>query len=310
MKNTLFWVTSTVILLIGSLSLHAAETSSPVFIDKTVNNYTNLHFSGKYCTECHERVPKPGEPLNLRFNNNYIQSCRCHGYLPDTYIHPVYIVPSKDKKIKIPDTMPLQDGKITCGTCHEVSLQCRVNPVAQWQNSAFLRGAPYSSRTGICKRCHNQGNYKMLDPHNQIDYDGLIISEKCLYCHVEVPDVDRTSYLPTDSFTKTTQLVGDLTNLCSRCHNDQCRNHPISTNHFVKPSPKIRATMLESEKRLGIILPLDPAGKVSCPTCHNPHEKGVIPPGRVASRGAGEKYRLRVPGKSAFDQICQACHRK
>ncbi len=286
------------------------EPLVPPLIDKSINKGTNIHFSGKFCTECHLSTPKPGEPQTLLFGNDYIKSCRCHGYLPETYIHPVYITPSPSKKTIIPVDMPLQDGKITCATCHEIHLQCRINKQAQSQNSAFLRGAPYVSRTGICQRCHDQDNYKMLNPHNQLDYDGQIVKEKCLYCHTEVPDVEKSSNLPSDIFLKKIQLIGDLTDVCGRCHPNRNSQHPIKTEHFLKPSAKVLAAMQQSEKLVGTLLPLDHRGRITCPTCHNPHEQGVISPGRIAATGAGEKYRLRVPGLGTFDQICNACHEK
>jgi hypothetical protein len=65
--------------------------------------------------------------------------------------------------------------------------------------------------------------------------------------------------------------------------------------------------MKESEKLLGIILPLNYEGKITCATCHNPHERGVIPTEKSSARGASEKFRLRVPGQSG--EICSACHK-
>jgi cytochrome c peroxidase len=65
--------------------------------------------------------------------------------------------------------------------------------------------------------------------------------------------------------------------------------------------------MEESVKELGVILPLDKEGKVTCPTCHNPHEKGVLPDEEASAQGASEKYRLRLAAQNL--QICIACHK-
>jgi len=57
------------------------------------------------------------------------------------------------------------------------------------------------------------------------------------------------------------------------------------------------------EEKFGIILPLDADGKMTCVTCHNPHQKGVIPPERAAAKGADSKFRHRLP-----DKMCTECH--
>ena len=52
--------------------------------------------------------------------------------------------------------------------------------------------------------------------------------------------------------------------------------------------------MKRTEKQFGIILPLNLDGRIMCATCHNPHEKGVMPDERGAAGGAGEKDRIRL----------------
>ncbi len=285
-----------------------AEASSPTFIDPSVEITTNLHFSGKYCTECHTSAIRKNEGPALRFGGDFTQTCKCHGYTAGTYIHPVDIIPSPAKKIRIPAEMPLLEGKITCATCHDISLQCLGDDLEHQKNGSFLRGAPYRTRTGLCVRCHERGKYKMFDPHNQLDPGGKIIVEKCLYCHTELPDPQKSTFRPAGLHSRTVKLIGDLMVLCYRCHFKQSRLHPINADHFRVPSAKILGNMKQSEAELGVLLPLDYEGKVACPTCHNPHERGVIPPERAAAKGAGEKYRLRVPGQAG--QMCLACHRK
>lgn len=285
-----------------------AFAGSLTFIDPSVSISTNLHFSGKFCSECHNAEPRENVDQALRFGVDFTATCKCHGYSAGTYIHPVDIIPSPAKKIRIPAEMPLKDGKITCATCHDIYLQCRDDNVAKQENRAFLRGAPYRTRTGLCVRCHEQGKYKMFDPHNQLDHDGQIIEEKCLYCHVELPDANQGTFRSSGIHSKTVKLIGDLTVLCHRCHFKQSRLHPINADHFRVPSARILKNMLQNEEVLGMLLPLDYEGKVSCPTCHNPHERGVIPVERAAAKGADEKYRLRVPGQAG--QMCRACHNK
>ncbi|MBI4849732.1 MAG: hypothetical protein HY808_14375 [Nitrospirae bacterium] len=265
-----------------------------------VTKTTDIHFTGKYCTECHDKTPQQGGDTFLKFGGDYTQLCKCHGYTPGTYIHPVEIIPSEEKKAKIPKDFPLPGGKVSCLTCHDMYLQCQLNPRALSLNKRFLRGAPYVSRTMLCFRCHDEKKYTMLDPHNQINEAGAIIVDKCLYCHTEKPDEKRATF-------QEVKLIGDLEVLCFRCHFKQSQLHPINANHLRTPSDKTLMTMKESEKKYGIILPLNYEGKITCPTCHNPHEKGIIPGEKPSSQGASEKYRLRLAGRNL--QICVACHK-
>lgn len=266
----------------------------------------NPHFSGEHCDFCHEKRPEKGGETYLKYEGDFIKMCDCHKYTAGTYIHPVFIEPSNEKKSKIPEDFPLKDGKITCSTCHEFYDQCqenrelrrlsRINKKHYRMDRMFLRGAPFRKRTDICFKCHDESKYKMMDPHNQLDANGEIVVEKCLYCHKEKPDADLATYADVE-------LIGDLKVLCQRCHGFLSK-HPANVNHFRQPSEKMFTRMKIIEGEYGIVLPLDYEGKLTCITCHNPHERGVIPSEREGAKGSSEKYRHRLPGI-----LCQSCHR-
>ncbi|WP_456387093.1 hypothetical protein [Desulfolithobacter sp.] len=241
----------------------------------------------------------------LRFDD-LTRTCRCHGYTPDTYTHPVGVTPGPDKKAKIPPHFPLTDGKITCNTCHDLRLQCRDDATLARVNPAFLRINPFLSRTAICFQCHDERKYRMLDPHNQLDKQGRIREDKCLYCHTRVPDVEYGALRKRRPGDEEVSLMGNLDAICYRCHYKQTKMHPINANHLKKPTRKILRSMRRAERKFAIVMPLDSSGKITCITCHNPHEKGVIPSRRTASAGAGERARLRLP--RVADKICLACH--
>ena len=249
------------------------------------------HYTGKYCTDCHEQTPQEGGNKFLKFSGDFNKLCKCHVQAPDNYIHPVGIELSQEKKAKIPAELPLQEGKITCLTCHDIYWQCQKRRVDK--NS--LRGGPFTKRSDFCYKCHDDASYMMLDPHSQLNAWGKIIVEKCLYCHTEKPDENRAHY-------KDVQFIGDLEVICQRCHVIR-GNHAGNVDHMVKPSPKALARMQAMEKEFGIILPLDESGQLTCITCHNPHDKGVIQAESPAAKGAGSKYRHRLPGK-----LCVECH--
>lgn len=248
----------------------------------------NYHYSGKYCTDCHEKEPGI-KGKKLKYNGNFNLLCKCHFEDYELYIHPVDIEPSKEKKI--PPSFPLRNGKVVCTTCHNVFLQCQESPFKK----TSLRGAPYGRRYDVCYVCHNAKDYEMLNPHKQLDSEKKIIAEQCLYCHIEMPDEKYSG--SKDIVLKTSIAV-----LCQRCHNIK-GNHSGNVNHILKPSAKILKQMKKMEEQFNIILPLDSDGKLTCATCHNPHEKGVIDSDKPSSKGADEKYRHRLPGR-----ICTECH--
>jgi len=187
----------------------------------------------------------------------------------------------------------LEDGKVTCLTCHDIYLQCQERTF----DKISLRGVPYRKATDFCFKCHDQKSYVMFDPHEQLDKKGDIVTDKCLYCHAEEPD-ENLAY-PEDP-----KLIGGLEILCVRCHFHLARQMLSGRfSHMTRPSAKTVATMKKMEEELRIVLPLDAEGKTTCATCHNPHDKGFISAESPAATGAGSKYRLRLP-----EPPCIECH--
>jgi hypothetical protein len=252
---------------------------------------TEFHYTGKYCDQCHEKTPVKGGNTYLKYNGDYNLLCKCHLKTPNSYIHPTDVVPSDQKKTKIPADLPLEKGKLTCLTCHDLYRQCQERVVDRYS----LRGMPYRKTTDFCFKCHDESEYQMLNPHKQLDEKNNIIIDKCLYCHTEVPDEKKVR-------REDPKLIGDLGVLCQRCHIRMAMRGG-GFNHLAKPTPEIMARIKQTEERFGAVLPLDQDGKTTCATCHNPHEKGVIPEGMPAARGAGSPHRLRLP-----EPMCQWCH--
>ena len=287
-----------------TLANNASRQDLP-FINPDVTTATNIHFNERYCTECHLNRPSRGDGAQLRYEN-YTQACRCHGYTPDTYTHPVDMPLSAEKKATIPAEFPLTDDKITCNTCHNMTLQCEPKYKLKRHNKAFLRTAPSLGRTFLCFQCHQEKQYKMFDPHKQLDASGAINPESCLYCHETKPDEQHATLGSRKNGEDTVHLVGDFEVLCLRCHNNKAGNHPLNINHLIKPSEKVSSRMFWSERNLWIVLPLNDEGKITCITCHNPHERGVIPSEKAASAGASDKGRLRKSWGGG--SICVVCH--
>jgi hypothetical protein len=68
---------------------------------------------------------------------------------------------------------------------------------------------------------------------------------------------------------------------------------------------------VKAAKRAPRFVPLDENGRITCYSCHNPHEKGIFPNDNPRSIGAEPKkatnHRLRV---HEGDIACRACHQK
>lgn len=252
------------------------------------------HFNAGYCLQCHRRLPgKRGHKLYLKSSGAPEAVCRCHYSGRQHCPHPSDIRAQDSGDIQVPSDFPLIEGKLTCATCHDIYQQCR----QQAFKHSFLRSKPNANRSDICFRCHNRQNYERLNPHIQLDAAGSIRVETCLYCHVQEPIEKKQG-------SERTALIGTVDLLCRRCHMIS-GNHSGNFNHRVKPSPRLLARMRQMEKQFAIKMPLDENGALTCVTCHNPHDKGALSDDNPASKGAGSKYRHRLPHR-----MCIECHSK
>jgi hypothetical protein len=271
----------------------APQRRTPAPAPATLDENTNIHFTGKYCGQCHERTPVKGGDAHLKYDGDYQQLCgRCHHGLSPGYCHPLEIDPQSFPALAMPADFPLQKGKFTCNTCHDVYRQCQKRLFDRYT----LRGAPYPRKTDFCYRCHDRKKYPALNAHHQLRSDGTLDARICLYCHGKKPDEKTATY-------KDVTFIGDMSALCRRCHPVE-GNHPGNFDHMAKaPSAKALNDLAAMEKSFAIILPLARDGKMTCITCHNPHAKGVIATDKPSAKGADSKYRERLPGI-----LCITCH--
>jgi hypothetical protein len=283
---------------IGSLFTSKSEPQAPeTEITSQLSNTTDIHFSAKYCLECHVESPPKKGPKFLRYGGDFKRLCRCHYSAAQNYVHPVDLKPSGYLKPRIPAELPLQDGKVTCATCHNIFIQCHDKPLEKifLKENKFLRGAPYRDRTELCFKCHDIAQYRRYNPHLQLNNKEQIIEVRCLYCHTEVPDEKRAN-------SEDVKLRANPKEICLGCHGRITENQ-WHAKHLRKPPDQILKRIEELQDQYQVILPLDADGKITCPTCHNPHQKGVIPDKRAGAKGAGEKFRQRLT-----DNMCIRCH--
>jgi len=218
------------------------------------------------------------------------QMCACHEDQDVWFHHPVNLEPSKVLADAIPSWLPLSQGKLTCDTCHEVQQLCSDDGS---DDPLGLRLPSQGSRSQPCYICHPATSYQRLNVHEQLDPAGRYIEETCLYCHTRIPG--------TNYGLQSVALVDDITGTCWRCHRES--RHPGGVNHLRVPSDEMSARLDDIAVEFHVILPRDETGKITCITCHNPHQRGVIPVDLPEARGADEDNRLRVP-----QVLCQRCH--
>jgi len=208
----------------------------------------------------------------------------CHEYGENH--HPTDFVPADAPEFPF----PLYDGRVRCLTCH----------IEDHAGSPkMLRGGPYSDRREICFTCHYEEEYRQIYPHIMMDGDGKVIEVNgrpvCLVCHIKTPDprVDRT---------KDVVFRADIAFLCWRCHSLMSR--AVLNEHVLsKPSMEMRRYIEQSEEKLNVTIPLVPRDRITCSTCHNPHQKGVITY-EPSAKGADAPDRLRIEAQD----LCAVCH--
>lgn len=247
---------------------------------------------GMSCSTCHEGKPELGKPSLLRPENPSIRCRDCHGYKKEGDHHPSSPIsgPTGDTALIDPG-FKLYSGNMECLTCHHI----HAGDDYGLGTRNFLFDGPYEDRRDICFRCHNKEAYKNINPHDDmLEVDWKLKHSACLVCHAEVPDpeVDRTSDV---KFRATVAF------LCWRCHPFMAQDF-MDKHYLKKPSARRFVEMKWSEEDHNIILPLDSSGRITCSTCHNPHQPGVMVYEK-AKKGAGAKNRLRSV------KICVECHR-
>ncbi len=209
----------------------------------------------------------------------------CHASYTSNH-HPVDFRPADSSKV----SLPLFRGEIQCLTCHEEDHKGGTN---------CLRGGPYTERRDICFKCHSKGEYTAIDPHFMLDSEGKIekINGKpiCLVCHAVQPN-------PVTDRTEDVKFRADVAFLCWRCHAPMVNS--VLMDHFrLKPSISQLQYIQEKTQELGVTIPLVPRQRITCSTCHNPHQKGVIMY-QPSARGADSPNKLRLPTPT----LCLVCH--
>ncbi|HBB67311.1 MAG: hypothetical protein A2X58_05650 [Nitrospirae bacterium GWC2_56_14] len=251
------------------------------------------------CVTCHRSIDPSSSGASLSFADNIDPSSiclDCHHY--ESNHHPVNAIPGKEYAKSSMRSFPLFEGQVRCLTCHQAHSDPGQNKLNE--PTKLLRGGPYADLRELCFKCHYQETYAEINPHVMRTSDNNIrdVNGKpvCLLCHSEKPDPQGD---PAD-----VRFRADVAFLCWRCHASMMGT--FMGKHFhVKPKRATRTALQRTEQERDIVLPLANDGMLTCSTCHNPHQQGIIV--RVAAAaGADAPRRLRM----SKEAICSACHRQ
>ncbi|MCF7975890.1 MAG: hypothetical protein K9N55_18885 [Phycisphaerae bacterium] len=296
---------------------------NPMSTEGTVEALQGLdktpHGESDRCDVCH--MSAEGESSALLFDGDVMALCQsCHdGKKASQEVHPV-AVPVTSMAAHWPSDFPLKEGHMTCLTCHDMARACQGEAAAP----AYLRGQVGRHRVEFCARCHDTEQAKRFNVHDQKEADSFK-TETCLWCHVGPWDSETPGY---ENPVYPLRPYGS--GLCENCH-AVASDHPSGGPHMnALPSEEMMWYMAANElrermrlpfkdllsfvkaaKRSPRALPLNSQSRITCYTCHNPHETGVIRASSPRALGAEGKqarnYRLRAAKKG---QMCQACHNK
>lgn len=254
------------------------------------------HWDEQACSTCHGE----GTPSSIENYADDAMCGECHEKSGTVSCrHPSNLAPGAAGSASLPNEFrgSIRGGKLVCTTCHDPLVQCAGDKLAPYLNPRFLRGGPFRQPDEVCLLCHDMTSYEKLNPHAQLD--GTEISEDvCGFCHkTAAGEVSASSGFRIDASKQ-----------CLSCH--AVSPHPMSMipgsgvdswNHLVVPGESTMRRMSATRERTGARLPVEPGtGKITCATCHDPHEAGVI---------AGDppflgRARLRPAAR------CEDCHEK
>jgi mono/diheme cytochrome c family protein len=260
------------------------EGFRPFLVNST---YFSPHGSSISCIACHKERPEPKKKITFISYNKEDICRKCHKADIEGH-HVTEVSSSKNSYIMDFLDVPLYDDKVFCPTCHDEVCYKKTDP----QNKKFLIYGPYKNKEEFCNICHKREISDSENPHKQIDKEGNIEKKQCAICHEKLPKQGDKDIV----------LVSSALALCSKCH--KIFDHP-DTNHLVEMQGTKLKNLRNYEEVYKITFPLDDDGEVTCVTCHNPHDKGVLK--GLAGVGAGEYMSLR--GVS-FEEACTPCHGK
>ncbi|MBI4822895.1 MAG: cytochrome c3 family protein [Nitrospirae bacterium] len=231
-------------------------------------------FSESECKDCH--IDPDRDPTTLR--EGITKLCaRCHKRTIRASTHPVDIFPNL---AKIPNDLPLRNGKLTCSTCHSVHAE---RSLVFGIKSYFLR-RPTADIKFFCVACHEENRmrpghkelittahmgsyYEVVDPSLPLDP----LSSECIGCHDGTIGINADYSIGDGIWTHRAGM-----------------SHPIGIRYS---SARAQGSKLTPPSQLNRKLRFF-AGKIGCGTCHDTYST----------------HYARLVMDNTESRLCTACH--
>ncbi|MBI1335740.1 MAG: hypothetical protein GC164_02125 [Phycisphaera sp.] len=206
----------------------------------------------------------------------------CHDIDP-SQSHPVDVIPS----MRVPANLPLDQGRVTCATCHDAS-DINAHSQARQDHTPLLR----SSLTGraFCTQCHESNRTDHKVKH------GLALGHAHMKSLTQ-PATDTSAFAVLGSSELDTTSAA-----CMGCHDGTSgpglgRSHPVGVpyrENFSARSGGGKRMRLVPIQQLDPRIILAQGTTVSCASCHSPFTH--------------DRFMLTIPQTDG--QLCRSCHER
>jgi len=274
------------------------------------------------CQSCHRIHGGRDKKVLVVSNKNSALCGKCHSdrYAKDKVestkmgTHPVNII---SKKVKIPQEIIDRGGKlgkkgeIICQTCHRPHLA---------EKKATILVKKNDNDSALCRTCHLKEGRVKNTKHNMVlqekevkNIRGQTVSEAgvCSACHLP-----HNGDGPRMWARKMGSGPEKISRLCLSCHSKGkiaehkqvgSISHPLGRNiSRLGVAVKLPGFTDAGLKKVG-----DMKGRVSCASCHNPHQWDPKDPNKSSKPGdpsdANNRF-LRVANKGS-NALCRTCHK-
>ena len=225
-----------------------------------------------------------GKPLIATVQSNSAACVQCHRFEAGDS-HPVNVWPT----MAVPAGLPLENGRMTCVTCHEATASHSSPRLAPSEKHVGIRGA---DATTLCLQCHQGASAGTVSIHAASYGRAHPPSKNALAASMQIEGVDAESRscMGCHDGAAASEAGSHAVRLQA---NDPLSDHPIGVS--MRPAATTRGADFKMASPVAIdhrIRLTD--GKVACSSCHNMYSQ--------------ERAKLVMSNQGSA--LCLNCHRQ